>query len=176
MTLPARSSRKQRAAVASELVKTAACSANGVLFAASMAWSKRVEGLDEDHRGEDLGAVQGQIVTDARQHGGRDDRAVAGAAGMQRGPLGYRLGDSLLDPDRRGLVDQRPDAGRVVHRIAQAESGRLGGQRLGELIMEVTVDEDALDRVAALAVVREPAGQALAEGERDVGIGADQVG
>ena len=42
--------------------------------------------------------------------------------------------------------------------------------------MQVTVDEDALDRVAALPVVREPTREALAEGQRDVGITADQVG
>jgi hypothetical protein len=38
-TLPARSSRKQRSALSSERVNTAACSANGVLFAASIASS-----------------------------------------------------------------------------------------------------------------------------------------
>ena len=89
---------------------------------------------------------------------------------------GYRLGDGLLDSDRRGLVDQGPDVSPVVHRIAQAEPSRLDGQGLGELIMQVTVNEDALDRITALPVIREPTREALAQGQRDIGIGADQVG
>ncbi len=77
------------------------------------------------------------------------------AAGQQLGAAGDRLVDPLLDPVAVVGGDQRADVGVRVERVADRQLLDVGDEPLGEGVGDVLVDEDPLDRDAALAGVGE---------------------
>ena len=95
------------------------------------------------------------------------------AAGQQLGAGGDRLVDPLLDPVAVAGGDQRADVGLGVERVADRQRLDVGDEALGEGVGDVLVDEDALDRDAALAGVREGVDLGFVGRRLPVAVGVD---
>ena len=138
-------------------VKTPAWRPNFESLAISSASLEGGVAIDRRHRAEDLLAPDLRLVRRRAEQGRGQAAALVDqlAAGEQLGAGGDRLVDPLLDPVAVARGDQRPDVGLVVERVADLELLDVGDQPLGEGVGDVLLDEDALDRDAALAGVRE---------------------
>ncbi|CAG6394318.1 hypothetical protein SCOCK_260012 [Actinacidiphila cocklensis] len=119
-----------------------------------------VEGGD---RAEGLLAVDAHRLGDPGQHGrlvvpaGRQRLGAAGAA-QRLGAPGERVVDQLLQVGPALLGGQRADVGGRGRGVADPQGAHRPGEALGEVVVYVGVDDEALGRDAGLAVVLHPGG------------------
>src|SRR3954454_15469779 len=124
-----------------------------------------------DRGPEQLVAGERRLWVDRRDHRGRDDRAVAVAAGEHFRPgLAGHL-DRRGHPGGLGLGDQRPQPGVLPGRVAQGDGVDLGHQRVEEVGFHAFVDDHPLHRDAHLAGVDVAPGGHGRCGHVDVGVG-----
>ena len=105
-------------------LKTAADRPYSVSLAARTASPHPIDRHHGDDRTEGLLGIQAHVWRDAREHGGREARPVGCAAAQGGGALLDRVLDQPADALDRGLVDERPDRGALVARIAD-DSARV---------------------------------------------------
>ena len=140
----------------------------------------RVARHDERRHGAEQLLVEGQhAARDAAEH--RRRVVVAGAvgdlpAGEHLGALVLRLLDLVLELLPEVRAGERAEVGAVGHRVADGERRHLRHEALGERLVDVLVDDEALGGDAALAVVLRPRVHRLVDGEVEVGVGEDDEG
>src|SRR6266540_2773331 len=118
---------------------------------------RAVDHLDGGDGAERLQLRQLAVGRHVREQGRLEAAAHPLAAGEHAGALGDRVRDATGHRLERALVDQRPDHGAVLARVADLEPGRLGGEPAHELLGDRPVDDDAPGRHADLALVEEGA-------------------
>src|ERR671922_104067 len=126
-----------------------------------------------DDRAEDLLARDLQRRVRVRDHGRLDELPFELAAREDLRAGGPRLVDPLEDPFARVLVDHRPDVGLLVGGIPDGQRLDLRDELRDEVLIDLVLHVDALDRDAALTREREAVGRHRRGGRADVGIGPD---
>ena len=107
------------------------------------------------------------------EQGRLEHRAVALAAAEQGRALGHRLLDPAVEPLRLPSVDHRADEDVAVLGIAGDQRLGLRDQHVAEFVIDVVVDQDALDADAALAGLVEGAEDDPLERVVEVGVRVD---
>ena len=131
-----------------------------------------VERLHRDDRAELLLLKHPHLRRQRRDHGGREQGPVRGAAaGVDDArAAGDRVGHHRAQVVHLAGFRQRRDRHALVPRHADAQGGDRGGQPLEELARHPPVDEEDLERGAALPVERQRSEQALAHRQVEVGV------
>ena len=135
--------------------------------------------VEQGHRAEDLFG---------RHPHGRGDAGDDGRRVEEAGTVDGRAAAEDVGPLRPGVVDQGgdlvasrgegqgTDLGGGLHGVSDAETGHALDEGLFEGVVTVTVDDEALGRDAALAVVLDPGGDTDADGVVEIGRRQDHEG
>ncbi len=115
---------------------------------------------DDDDGPEDLLAHEPRIERRLGHDGGRQLRALALSTEQDAGTVPPCLREPDLDARRGGLVHERSDVRRRVHRIPYDEVARHLDQPCGERVEDLAVHDHPLHGVAALPGVREASSDA----------------
>ena len=134
-----------------------------------------LEGVDHRDRAEDLLAPDLGVALGAAQHGRREAAVLVDelAAGEQLGAARDGLVDPLLDAVAVVRGDQRADVGVLAHRVAGDEALDVLDEAGREVVGDRLVQQDPLDRDAALARVREGVDLGLVGGLLPVAVVVD---
>ena len=116
------------------------------------------------------------------EHRRRGRRAVARAAREHGGALRHGAVDLLLQALGGELGRERAEHGVVGDRVADLRAGHRGGELLDERLVQVVDDDEALGRVAGLAVVVQTSvdgglhgGVEVVGGQQDERVGAAEL-